>query len=254
MVNWNKSLLDTSRLQYIAWQTWLEAITPNPQLEETAYRPVGWANQQIAEQLSGEGAEEAQSGANTWIDDGTGEAWVFDAVLQLNHSHSQRITQHPVQTGASKTDHSFSLPSNLTLEIGMSDVMDSFNPGQWGTAEEAPTRSVQAFQKLLEWKNAGTPLNITTRLNTYENMVIALISAPDDFQTFYGLKCSVTFQQIFVASMEEGYTGEFTSDREAVTNKTDEGTKGDSPARATDYNRNSKAYDFIFGDGMSFGK
>jgi hypothetical protein len=87
------------------------------------------------------------------------------------------------------------------MEIGMSDVMDSYSPHQWGTDVSEPTRSVMAYQTLLMWKSLGLPLTVTTRLDTYKNMVIANIATPDDFRTLYGLKCVVSFKQIFTVSV-----------------------------------------------------
>ncbi|MBU1067777.1 hypothetical protein KKE60_08325 [Patescibacteria group bacterium] len=139
----------------------------------------------------------------TFIEDEEGNYWVFDAVIKLEHNESQRITQHPVQTGANITDHSYALPAKLTMEIGMSDVMEGYLFGQWGSDVSEPTRSVKAYQMLVDWKNYGIPLIITTRLKTYYDMVVAFVSAPDDARTKHGLKCMATFQQIFVAAVAD---------------------------------------------------
>jgi hypothetical protein len=179
----NKVFIDTADIQYSPWRAYLVTVTPNPQVKSSAYRPAQWGREI----------------PKTFIEDDVGIIWYFDAVVRADHSQSQRITQHPVQDKANITDHSFSLPAQLSMEIQMSDVMDSFSPGQWSVGDDSDmTKSVFAYQKLVEWKNHGVPLNITTRLDTYENMVIANISSPDDIRTLYGLKCMVTFQQIFV--------------------------------------------------------
>ena len=182
-MNFQNPILDTSSLQYWPWQAYLVATTPNPQVSPTPYRPVGWGTDT----------------PDTLVVDEDGEIWCFDAIMRLEHSQSQRITQHPVQNGANITDHSFSLPAQLTLEIGMSDVMDSFIPGQWSATYTQ--KSVKAYEQLLAWKNSGKPLTIETRLDTYSNMVIAHLSAPDDIKTKYGLRCMATFQQIILATI-----------------------------------------------------
>ena len=200
----NPTLLDTSSLQYAPWQAYLMLTTPNPEVAPSAYRSSGWG----------------QESPNTFIEY-DGKLWFFDAVIRAEHMQAQRITQHPVQTGANISDHSYSMPAALTLEIGMSDVMDSFAVGQWGTDQSEPTKSVQVYQTLVQWKNLGEPLSITTRLGTYKNMVIATISASDDIKTLYGLKAIVTFQQIFTATV----TVEKTSARPAVTEENKLGNK-----------------------------
>ncbi len=178
----NPVYVDTSRLQYFLWQAYLVKTTPNPQVASGAYRPPQWGNEK----------------PQTFIEDELGILWYFDAVIRLDHNQSQRITQHPVQNGANITDHSFAMPATLSLEIGMSEVMDSYVPGQWNGDNESWPKSKMAYQQLVSWKNLGVPLTISSRLDTYENMVIATINAPDDIKTKYGLKAMVTFQQIFV--------------------------------------------------------
>lgn len=208
-MTWNSALIDTSSLQYKPWQVIQTVITPNPQIAKTAFRPPDWGREQPL----------------NYIEDDEGTMWFFDAVLKLLHNHSQRITQHPVQTGANITDHSFSLPARLTMEIGMSDVMDSYIPSQWGSDASEPTKSVMAFQTLLDWKNNGVPLLIRTRLNIYENMVIANIHAPEDFKTRYALKALVTFQQIFTTELQKAKV----STRPAVTEASNLGNKQNTP-------------------------
>jgi hypothetical protein len=205
----NKVFIDTADIQYSPWRAYLVTVTPNPQVEPGAYRPVGWGKEV----------------PKTFIEDDDGTIWYFDAVVRNDHSQSQRITQHPVQDKANISDHSFSLPAQLSMEIQMSDVMDSFSPGQWGNDSSDPTKSVVAYQKLVDWKNKGIPLVITTRLDTYENMVVASVTSPDDLRTLYGLKCMVSFQQIFVASIEV----QKTSLRPSTTDNTNIGTISIAP-------------------------
>ena len=96
----------TAEIQYAPWRAVMVAITPNPRVSGEAYRPIGWA----------------QKHPQTFIEDPDGNLWYFDAVMRLEHLESQRVTQHPVQTGANITDHSYAQPAQLTLDIGMSDV------------------------------------------------------------------------------------------------------------------------------------
>uniref|UniRef100_A0A6M3M430 Dit-like phage tail protein N-terminal domain-containing protein n=1 Tax=viral metagenome TaxID=1070528 RepID=A0A6M3M430_9ZZZZ len=172
---------DFTDLQYTPWRIITAAYAPPPS-------------------ISGQPFQNTIS-PRTIIQDENGEYWVFDAVIKLEHNESQRITQHPVQLGANITDHSYALPAKLTMEIGMSDVMEGYLPGQWGDDISSPPRSVAAYLQLVSWKDLGMPLTITTRLKDYHNMVVAFITAPDDKTTAHGLKCMVTFQQIFVAAV-----------------------------------------------------
>ena len=144
------------------------------------YRPSQWSEPQL-----------------TYIVDSKGNFYFFDAVVRTEHFRSLRITEHPVQTGANLSDHSFQMPAHLSLEIGMSDAMDSYQPGQYQSG--LASKSVNAYQAFLGLQLARLPVTITTRLDTYENMIIEQISAPDDVKTRYGLKAVITLKQIITA-------------------------------------------------------
>lgn len=125
----------------------------------------------------------------------------FDAVLNEQHDSELTITQHPVQTGANIADHSFLNPSTLTMEIGMSDAMATMLEGQF---TEYYTKSVSAYEKLRELQALRLPLAVHTRLHHYDNMLIQNITAPDNYRTQYGLRCTVTLQEIFVVDVATG--------------------------------------------------
>lgn len=153
-----------------------------------AYRPPQWNQNDPSES------------ARTSITDASGNIYIFDAIMRLEHSSQNRITEHPVQTGANISDHSFSLPDHVVMEIGMSDCMDVFTPGQF---DDNDSPSISAYQTLKQMKTDRLPLTLTTRLDTYENMVIEQIHAPDDVKTMYALRCTVAFRQIMTATVNE---------------------------------------------------
>jgi hypothetical protein len=126
------------------------------------------------------------------------EGLFFDAVIRLEHNTSRRITEHPIQNGANISDHSFQLPAKLTMEIGMSDAMDSLKAGQW----PIQFKSYNAYQKLIALQKTGNPLTVQTRLNKYKNMIIEQINAVDDHNTTYGLRAMVALKQIILATVE----------------------------------------------------
>jgi hypothetical protein len=150
-------------------------------LKETPWRPPQW----------GESAQVS-------LQDEKGTVYVFDAIFKTEHNSSIRTTEHPVQNEANITDHAFVLPEKVMIEVGMSDVMDAFIANQW---ESYGLKSVSAFQELKALQKARKPLTLTTRLHTYENMVIEQIHTPDDFKTLHGLRCTVALRQIISAGI-----------------------------------------------------
>lgn len=143
--------------------------------------------------------------------------YVFDAVLQAQHDATLTITTNPVETGAALTDNSYVNPSKLTLQIGMSDVLKDRIPGQFSGG---PSRSVTAYQALKQLQMSRIPVAVTTRLGTYPSMLVAEISVTDDNTTAYGLKATVTLQEILVATVQVVKI----SSRPQVTGSTNSGT------------------------------
>lgn len=72
-----------------------------------------------------------------------------------------------------------------------------------GIASVGGTRSVNAWQQLKAMQIERTPIDVVTRLQTYHNMIIEELSAPDDYQTLNALKCTVHLKQILFANVAE---------------------------------------------------
>ena len=169
-----------------AGPTWPLFVTDSPgdQGGEPGFWPPQWA-----ENIPG----------NTSIyDTVTRETYYFDAVIRVGHSRKSVITRHPVQTVVSQADHIYREPSVVTLEIGMSDAMQDYVPGQ---NSAGPTRSVSAYQLMAALQDNAHSLALRTRLDFYENMYIDDIDAPDDHETLYGLKMHVNLRQIITAEV-----------------------------------------------------
>lgn len=123
----------------------------------------------------------------------------FDAVFRTEHLNSRQITSHPVHTQANISDHSYKIPTTLTMEVGVSDVMGNFNPLSiiMGSAK---SKSENAFLKLLEIADSGEPVSVYTRLKKYENMVIESVRAREDYKSINEMRALITFQQVIIAS------------------------------------------------------
>lgn len=125
-------------------------------------------------------------------------AYVFDAVFRILHRRTVRKTSHPVLTGANISDHAYNVPSTVTLEIGMSDAMASYQSGVWVGAS---TKSISAWQILKNLAQQKTLFNLATRLDTYYNMLIIDISSPDDNKTGHALRATVVLEELLAASI-----------------------------------------------------
>lgn len=151
---------------------------------------------------------------------------IFDAVFRIEHEQEVRATEHPVQGGANISDDAIIMPARVTMSIGMSDAMDAYVAGQWSAAA---SKSVSCFQTLQALAATKQPLTITTRLFTYQNVILEMISAQDDAKTTVGLRAQLRFRQIFIGTV----TTTPVSTRPHTTNSTLIGTKPSLPIDST---------------------
>lgn len=160
---------------------------------------------------------------------------VFDGVLQCEHTSESKPTDYLVQGGAIMSDHMINQPVTVSMSIIMSDItpeaLESINFAEsettiaevrkqlegstniqnWMTFSNplssennnSSSRSINMFKILKGIQLANYPLEITTRLYNYKNMVITGLSATENAESFNGLVCNIQFREIMVAGVSE---------------------------------------------------
>lgn len=168
----------------------------------------------------------------------------FDGIMRTEHTSRIRPTQYPVQTGVTMSDHAIIEPAEVTIEIMMTDAAQShylqmnpvpgallsklglpsgiFNtnsilmhlysnfgdlpcmPDLFSTTGDG--RSAAVWKSLRSMQLARVPITVETRLQTYHNMVIEELSAPDDVKTLHALSCTVRLREIIFATVAETTT------------------------------------------------
>jgi len=129
-----------------------------------------------------------------WSLNNNGTPLYFDAWLRLGHQTGLTITQHPVETGAAISDHSYVNPRRFTFDIGMTDTINSNNvPG-------FPTRSISAYSLLLSLQESRQPLTLVSKYGTYRNILIETIDVSDTYVTKYALRATITLQQLILTN------------------------------------------------------
>jgi hypothetical protein len=139
---------------------------------------------------------DAQNGEQTF--------YVFDGALRAEHEQHSVITLNPVQTGAAISDHAYTVPARLVVEIAMSDAMQSFIVGQWS---DGPSKSASAYQTLVALQRQRQVLQVATRLRQYDQMLISEVRTEETVGTRFALKAIVTFTEIITASVESTSSG-----------------------------------------------
>lgn len=131
---------------------------------------------------------------NGWSLDGL----YFDAWLNLFHDSSLTITQHPVETGAAITDHAYVNPKRFSFQIG---ITDSFSAAAQGNFPAAPTRSINAYNQLLNRQENRLPMRLVCKYGSYDNILIESLQANDDYTTTNAGKFTVNLVEIIRADV-----------------------------------------------------
>jgi len=145
---------------------------------------------------------------------------LFDAILKTDHSSKVTATSHPIESGASISDHAFVEPVEISIELAVSD--SERNRGTFGSGN----RSVKAFQELIELQTSRKLITVVTRLKTYHNMLILSVSAPDDYTTMNAFRAVVILREIPVVSTSRvSVTARASSTQVQKTGSTNSGAK-----------------------------
>ncbi len=131
-----------------------------------------------------------------------------DVVIEEAHRDGLIITQHPVEAGASITDHAFKRPSEYEMRCGFSNS----SAGYEGYAR-------QVYERLLALQNSRQPQTIFTGKRVYRNMLLADLAVVTDKHSENILAVQVRLQEIIIVSTKTTNTGG-TTDKGAQTGGT----------------------------------
>lgn len=102
-------------------------------------------------------------------------------------SDELEITQHPVQQGASITDHAYVKPATLSVKMMWND-------------DDAPLS--ETYQKLLILQASREPFDIITGKRIYQNMLFKSLGLTTDVLTENVLSINADFVEIFITALE----------------------------------------------------
>lgn len=155
------------------------------------------------------------------------DGYPIDAAIVEEHTLNNEVTDNPIEKNGVVTDHSFSLPDEITLECVVSNTpfgavreAREANPILGG---EAP--SVDAYQRLKFIRKRGTAVTITTSLGTHENMLMTALGIPRRVADGDALRFRVTFK------LATFVTNERTTVRVAVPQQARRVNRGNKPAK-----------------------
>lgn len=171
------------------------------------------------------------------------EAIVMDATLTESHAHTADVTEFPVEKGSAVTDNVRGKPIALRVDGFVSDFPLQSNIVQQlaaGAFTQKPTaelrRSQQVLDKLIQLKDKGVTITVTTGIRTYKNMVISSVIVNRDKTTAQGIRMDINMREIQVV---ETQTVEIKSAERKGQNKQADGPKTGEKASDADKEKGS---------------
>lgn len=118
---------------------------------------------------------------------------VFDATFEESHTSELEITDSPVETGSSTTDHSYLKPYKLRIVVGTTNTPLRDNFDEFG---QGNNRIRAAYEWLLGLQASREPFDVNTGLKFYTNMLIGSITVPQDKSSANAVEFTLELREI----------------------------------------------------------
>lgn len=179
---------------------------------------ISWSTQAIARADSGD--LRADSFEHTLI---------FDCVSTESHEGTSELTEHSVESGAPISDHKRANPDKVTIEALVTNTpLDAPPASGYGTStiqatvrqpdeNNAAKASVVVFSAgfdrigdvsdtLRRLRLEATPVTLTTRIRTYENVQVIGVTEPRGAEDGDSLRMTITVRQVRIAQSRTAST------------------------------------------------
>lgn len=170
---------------------------------------------------------------------------IGDLVIDATHSesinYSNEITEHPIGSGASISDHIYAKPTILKLEGSIIDssidiigttqnIIDVFNGSPFTNVankiQGLSTKERTAYEVLKALNANKQPVTVITALDSFENMAIETLAFPRDEETNARLLFQITLKQITYVNVERVFVaGNRRPTRDLISDRLNFGTQ-----------------------------
>ena len=129
-----------------------------------------------------------------------GEKYFTDTTVNISHDFSNSVTEHPVETGVSFSDHVQVKNNRFTV----SGIFGSFSLNQYAgdTISYGKERIKDAYTFLCRLRDNREVFTLVSRYDVYENCVIESLNIPVSSDNFTSLYFDINIVQIRVATTE----------------------------------------------------
>lgn len=118
---------------------------------------------------------------------------VPDVVIQEDHRDELVITDHPVETGATISDHAFKRPVEVEMHCAWSDSTGGYEG-----------YSIAVYEMLRALQQQREPFSVSTGKRQYSNMLINGLSVTTDGASEKILSCTVALREVIIVSTSGG--------------------------------------------------
>lgn len=125
----------------------------------------------------------------------------FDGVMSETHNYSVVSTDNPIEVGANITDHAYVAPREVTLDIMVGDIYQSFTTP---SAYNLSKRSSDALNKLNLLMVLRQPLTVICNLAKYDNLLMTGISVNQNKENNSTLMATLSFKEILLVNSNAG--------------------------------------------------
>lgn len=134
----------------------------------------------------------------------------FSAQVTVKEMHTDElvITEHPVEQGASVTDHAFKKQAELMLVLAWSNsgVQSALQAVQGvagliaGSQTDDFSYMKTVYNKLLILQESRIPINVSTGKRSYKNMLIRSMTVPTETETEHSLFVTMILKEIIIVN------------------------------------------------------
>ena len=185
---------------------------------------------------------------------------IAQAVVEEEHRDELEITDHPLQKGASITDHAFKRPAEVTLKMAWSDsasnqndfltiglsaastlgpaIRSAANYAEIGIGAQSflssngVSQGRAIYDRLLQLQGLQVLFSIYTGKRVYENMICKSLQVSTDSKTEHSLQVQMVCRQLIIVDTKTfTLPKETQADPQATTSQNNQGTKKVVPSR-----------------------
>jgi len=136
--------------------------------------------------------------------------------MREHHTDEINLTQHPVEQGATISDHAYKLPARLSIQVGWSNSPSPANTGiasLAGNMIAGLASTIRGFgssgnyvndiyARLLQLQASLIPFDVLTARRIYKNMMFMALSCTTDEKTAEALIVYADFQEVIIVNTQ----------------------------------------------------